>query len=50
MVTKIQGEGATALAVKSDIAKVSDIKKLFQQTKEHFGHIDILVTNAGMGL
>ncbi|WP_429668895.1 SDR family NAD(P)-dependent oxidoreductase [Bacillus gobiensis] len=47
MVKKIQGEGATALAVKSDIAKVS---KLFQQTKEHFGHIDILVTNAGMGL
>ncbi len=31
------------------MTKVSEIKRLVEQTKEHFGRIDILINNAGQG-
>ncbi len=38
-----------SLAVPADMTKVSDIKRMVEQTKRHFGRIDILINNAGQG-
>lgn len=36
-----------AIAIKADAGNVVDIDRLVQETVQHFGKIDILVTNAG---
>lgn len=46
--TIIQG-GGRAIAVQGDMSKVTEIESLFATTKEYFGHIDIVVNNAGKG-
>lgn len=37
------------LAIKGDIANTDDLKNLFAKTKSHFGLVDVLVANAGVG-
>jgi 3-oxoacyl-[acyl-carrier protein] reductase len=45
---EIQAEtGAEVLAVAADLARRSDIARLVDQTVQHFGGLDILVTNSG---
>jgi 3-oxoacyl-[acyl-carrier protein] reductase len=39
--------GGKALAVQADIARLDDIRRLFSETREHLGRLDILVANAG---
>jgi 3-oxoacyl-[acyl-carrier protein] reductase len=47
-VTEIKSFGGEAIAVKADVSKLEDIKKLKEKTIEAFGDkIDILVNNAG---
>jgi len=48
VVAVIEAEGGQALAVQTDMSKVTDIRRLFQQTVDHFGHLDILVNNASI--
>jgi 3-oxoacyl-[acyl-carrier protein] reductase len=38
---------AEVLAVRADLTKPSDIESLVEQTHQHFGRIDILITNNG---
>lgn len=38
-----------SFAVRTDMTDVSDITKMIQKTKEHFGRIDILINDAGRG-
>ena len=38
-----------SLAVPADMTKIIDIKRMIEQTKTHFGRIDILINNAGQG-
>lgn len=45
---KIEVLGGEALAVKTDITKLKDIKNMFERTVKKFGKIDILVNNAGI--
>jgi glucose 1-dehydrogenase len=40
--------GGQALAVRCDLTQAADIEGLVQTTLEHFGRIDILVSNAGI--
>jgi 3-oxoacyl-[acyl-carrier protein] reductase len=49
-VATIEGLGGTAIAVKADVSKVAEIDRLFAATLECFGHIDIVVANAGVEL
>ena len=42
--------GDRVLAVAAHIAKAEDVDRLFEQTMERFGRIDILVNNVGMNL
>lgn len=40
--------GVEVLRVKGDISKLADVENLVNQAKEKFGHIDIMVNNAGI--
>ena len=40
--------GGKALAVQGDVAKAADVKRLFQETSNAFGKLDVLVNNAGV--
>jgi 3-oxoacyl-[acyl-carrier protein] reductase len=44
----IERSGGKAIAVRADVSKVADIERLFQTSLERFGHLDIVVVNAGL--
>jgi len=48
VVAEITSAGGKAIAVQADMAKKTDIEKLFAETKKAFGRLDILVNNAGI--
>ena len=45
----IGGSAENCLAVTCDVGKPEQVKNLFKAVKEHFGRIDLLFNNAGMG-
>ncbi|HUJ11632.1 MAG TPA: SDR family oxidoreductase [Verrucomicrobiae bacterium] len=47
-VREIESAGRKAFAVQADVARVSEVVRMFDETIAHFGKIDILVNNAGM--
>ncbi|HLU17886.1 MAG TPA: glucose 1-dehydrogenase [Edaphocola sp.] len=46
VVKSITDNGGSAIAVKADISKEADVTRLFEETKEAYGTLDILVNNA----
>lgn len=40
--------GGKALAVRGDVAKAADVKRLFDESAKAFGKLDVLVNNAGV--
>jgi NAD(P)-dependent dehydrogenase (short-subunit alcohol dehydrogenase family) len=48
-VQAIGGSDQNCLAVTCDVGKPEEVKHLFLQIKQHFGRIDVLFNNAGMG-
>src|SRR5258707_3680522 len=48
VVTEIKGAGGKAIAVQADVAKPADVERLFNQTLEAFGTIDVVVHTAGI--
>jgi 3-oxoacyl-[acyl-carrier protein] reductase len=48
VVAEIIAAGGKALAVKGDVSKVAEVKRLFAETRKAFGPADILVNNAGI--
>jgi len=48
VVDDIKSKGGKAVAVQGDVSKAADIRRLFKQTKEAFGRVDVLVNNAGI--
>jgi 3-oxoacyl-[acyl-carrier protein] reductase len=48
VVAEITEKGGKAIAVGANVAKKSEIEKLFAETKRAFGKLDILVNNAGI--
>src|SRR5258708_39241148 len=45
-VAEIAKLGRKSVAVQADLGSLAQIKRLFQQTAEHFGRLDILVNSA----
>ena len=45
---EIEKAGGKALAVKTDVTKRDDVKKLWEKTEKKYGRCDILVNNAGI--
>jgi 3-oxoacyl-[acyl-carrier protein] reductase len=48
VVAEITSAGGRAVAVQGDVAKKSDIDRLFAETRKAYGQLDILVNNAGV--
>lgn len=46
---ELEAMGVRALAVQCDITKTDEIKAMVKTVKDHFGRIDILINNAGVG-
>ena len=47
LVAELQGLGAEAIFVRSDVRKDEDVRNLVDQTVMRFGRLDIAVNNAG---
>jgi 3-oxoacyl-[acyl-carrier protein] reductase len=48
VVAEIKANGGKAIAVKGDIGKAADVRRLFDETKKVFNKLDVLVNNAGV--
>jgi 3-oxoacyl-[acyl-carrier protein] reductase len=48
VVGDITRHGGKAVAVQADVAKQTDIRRLFSAARENFGRLDVLVNNAGI--
>ena len=47
-VADIKAKGGQAIAVKGDVSKSADVKRLFEETGKAYGKLDVLVNNAGV--
>src|SRR6266852_2275978 len=45
-VSDVEKLGRRGVALSADLSSVSEIQRLFQQTADHFGRLDILVNSA----
>jgi 3-oxoacyl-[acyl-carrier protein] reductase len=48
VVAEIAAQGGRAFASQANVAKKTDVERLFAETKKAFGPVDILVNNAGV--
>jgi NAD(P)-dependent dehydrogenase (short-subunit alcohol dehydrogenase family) len=48
-VREIRENGGKAVAVRADVSREADIKVMIQAALDHFGRLDILFNNAGIG-
>ncbi|MBW8869627.1 MAG: SDR family NAD(P)-dependent oxidoreductase, partial [Acidobacteriales bacterium] len=48
VVNEIRNADGEALAVKADVSNPDDVKQLFDKTIEAYGHVDVVVNNAGI--
>ncbi|HEU0072227.1 MAG TPA: glucose 1-dehydrogenase [Alphaproteobacteria bacterium] len=48
VVADITAKGGKAVAVQGDVSKLADVQRLFAETKQAFGRLDVLVNNAGI--
>ena len=48
LVDDLKKEGVNAFAFKADVSSEQDVINMFEETKEKFGTVDILINNAGL--
>jgi 3-oxoacyl-[acyl-carrier protein] reductase len=48
VVAEITKQGGKAIAVQGDVSKAADVQRLFAETKQAYGKLDVLVNNAGV--
>ncbi|OAA70561.1 NAD(P)-binding domain protein [Cordyceps fumosorosea ARSEF 2679] len=47
VVAEIEKAGSRAVAIKADVSKVSEVTRLFNEALQHFGRLDVVVSNSG---
>jgi 3-oxoacyl-[acyl-carrier protein] reductase len=47
VVSQIEAEGGTAIALQADISRIGEVRNLFEAAVDSFGELDIFVANAG---
>lgn len=50
VVNEINSGGGTAIPIRADVGKDESLDKMFEQIKEEFGALDIVVANAAFGI
>jgi 3-oxoacyl-[acyl-carrier protein] reductase len=50
VVAGIKAAGGNAIAVQADVANAADVERLFQEARDAFGRIDVVVNSAGIML
>jgi 3-oxoacyl-[acyl-carrier protein] reductase len=48
VVAELKGTGGNAIAIQGDVANPADVERLFNETVEQFGSVDIVVHNSGI--
>jgi 3-oxoacyl-[acyl-carrier protein] reductase len=48
LVAELTAAGTKAIAVKADVAKADDVRRMFETTEQQLGKVDVLVNNAGV--
>ncbi len=48
LVDEITASGGDAFAVQADVAKADEVKRMVQAVYDRFGHLDVLIHNAGI--
>ncbi|MGJ4858788.1 SDR family NAD(P)-dependent oxidoreductase [Labrys sp. KB_33_2] len=48
VVAEITAKGGKAIAVKGDVSKAEEVKKIFAEARQAYGQLDVLVNNAGV--
>ncbi|MFM0204611.1 SDR family oxidoreductase [Paraburkholderia fungorum] len=48
LVAELTAAGTSAIAVKADVSKADDVRRLFETTEQQLGKVDVLVNNAGV--
>ena len=47
---EVEALGAECLAVQADVGNSNDCQRLFKEIESRFGHVDVLVNNAGISI
>ncbi|MFM0505324.1 SDR family oxidoreductase [Paraburkholderia caffeinilytica] len=48
LVAELTAGGTRAIAVKADVSKADDVRRMFETTEQQLGKVDVLVNNAGV--
>ncbi|WP_434109322.1 SDR family oxidoreductase [Paraburkholderia caffeinilytica] len=48
LVAELTAAGTQAIAVKADVSKADDVRRMFEITEQQLGKVDVLVNNAGV--
>jgi 3-oxoacyl-[acyl-carrier protein] reductase len=48
LVAELKAAGAQAIAVKADVSKADDVRRMFEISEQELGKVDVLVNNAGV--
>jgi len=48
LVAELKAAGAQAIAVKADVSKADDVRRMFETSEQQLGKVDVLVNNAGV--
>ena len=48
VVKEIESLGQKAIAIKADVSKPAETAAMFEKAVEHYGHLDIVVSNSGV--
>jgi 3-oxoacyl-[acyl-carrier protein] reductase len=48
LVAELNAAGGRAIAVKADVSKAADVRRLFETAEQQLGKVDVLVNNAGV--